>query len=65
MKIENLKLGKLYGDKDGVNMFFYVSGPGYLYTFVTAEWDEAAEGYKLTDDERKLTESEVKKLIEW
>lgn len=65
MKANELKKGNLYGDADGVNMVIYIGKDGFLYDFVTAEYDEARGDYKKTDDTRRLTVREVEKLIEW
>lgn len=66
MKVENLKVGKLYGDRDGVDMLFFAGQYNeYLWRFKTAEYNEEEEDFKITDDERLLTKIEVKKLIEW
>lgn len=64
MKVENLEIGALYGDRDGVNLLFYV-GKSYLYDFVVAEYDEEKCDYFKTNEEIRLTEREVKNLIEW
>ena len=65
MKVENLKIGELYIDKDRVNTVFYEGRFGYLYYFVTAEYDDEKQDFIRTNDKRRLTEREVKNLIEY
>lgn len=66
MKVEDLMVGGLYGDKDGVDMLFFIREYNdYLSEFVSAEWDEEKSEYKKTEDKRLLTKSEVKNLVKW
>lgn len=65
MKVDELKIGALYGDNDGVDMLYYVGGTGYLYNFVNAEYDDEEQEFIPTKDDRILTAREVNRLIEW
>lgn len=63
MKFKELKKGKLYGDRDGVDTLEFKEMNGYLATFIEWDYDKNGDGYR-TDNVRYFTKSEVADLRE-
>lgn len=45
MKVEDLRVGKIYGDRDGVEAYRYIGG-GYEYAFIRLIYNDRCENYR-------------------
>lgn len=67
MKTKDLQANQLYGDKDGVNMYYYVGkyGAGNLSEFKKADYDDEKQDFFPTNERIILTPDEVEKIKQW
>lgn len=66
LTFEQLVKGKLYGDKDGINIYIFRGFRNdYLATFYVCEYDEEQCCYLATTEERYYNAREIERWREW
>jgi hypothetical protein len=65
MSVLSFEVGGLYGDKNGVEMFFYIGRYFDLYVFYESAYDDDKCNYVPIPRKMYLTAREVKSFVRW